>query len=241
MDNLKGKVILITGAAKGMGAAEAKMAAERGATVIVTDVLDERGQETADSINSSFFHLDVSNKENWQSVVEQVMDEHGHLDGLVNNAGIFIQKNIFEDAQEAFVAMMRVNQLGTYLGIECVAPIMRDQNQGSIVNISSVAGLRGQRNIGYVASKFAVTGMTKAIALQLAQYNVRCNSVHPGAISTDMSQGLGPDDVALLTRKTPMKRIGEPEEVSEVVMFLLSEASSYLTGAEIAVDGGFVL
>ncbi|MEC7844827.1 MAG: glucose 1-dehydrogenase [Actinomycetota bacterium] len=241
MDNLKGKVILITGAAKGMGAAEAKMATERGATVIVTDVLDERGKETANSIDSAYYHLDVSNQENWQSVVHTVMDEYGHLDGLVNNAGIFIQKNIFEDAQEAFVAMMRVNQLGTYLGIECVAPIMRDQNQGSIVNISSVAGLRGQRNIGYVASKFAVTGMTKAIALQLAQYNVRCNSVHPSAISTDMSQGLGPDDVALLTRKTPMKRIGEPEEVSEVVMFLLSEASSYLTGAEIAVDGGFVL
>ena len=241
MDNLKGKVILITGAAKGMGAAEAKMATERGATVIVTDVLDERGKETANSIDSAYYHLDVSNQENWQSVVHTVMDEYGHLDGLVNNAGIFIQKNIFEDAQEAFVAMMRVNQLGTYLGIECVAPIMRDQNQGSIVNISSVAGLRGQRNIGYVASKFAVTGMTKAIALQLAQSNVRCNSVHPGAISTDMSQGLGPDDVALLTRKTPMKRIGEPEEVSEVVMFLLSEASSYLTGAEIAVDGGFVL
>ena len=241
MDNLKGKVILITGAAKGMGATEAKMATERGATVIVTDVLDERGKETANSIDSAYYHLDVSNQENWQSVVHTVMDEYGHLDGLVNNAGIFIQKNIFEDAQEAFVAMMRVNQLGTYLGIECVAPIMRDQNQGSIVNISSVAGLRGQRNIGYVASKFAVTGMTKAIALQLAQYNVRCNSVHPGAISTDMSQGLGPDDVALLTRKTPMKRIGEPEEVSEVVMFLLSEASSYLTGAEIAVDGGFVL
>lgn len=241
MDNLKGKVILITGAAKGMGAAEAKMATERGATVIVTDVLDERGKETANSIDSAYYHLDVSNQENWQNVVHTVMDEYGHLDGLVNNAGIFIQKNIFEDAQEAFVAMMRVNQLGTYLGIECVAPIMRDQNQGSIVNISSVAGLRGQRNIGYVASKFAVTGMTKAIALQLAQYNVRCNSVHPGAISTDMSQGLGPDDVALLTRKTPMKRIGEPEEVSEVVMFLLSEASSYLTGAEIAVDGGFVL
>ncbi len=241
MGNLKEKVVVITGAAKGMGAAEAKMAAERGATVIVTDVLDERGEETAASINSSYHHLDVSNQANWHSVISEIMDTYGRIDGLVNNAGIFIQKTLFDDAQEAFEAMMRVNQLGTYLGIECVAPIMRDQNQGSIVNISSVAGLRGQRNIGYVASKFAVTGMTKAIALQLAQFNIRCNSVHPGAISTDMSQGLGPDDVALLTRKTPMKRIGEPEEVSEVVMFLLSEASSYLTGAEIAVDGGFIL
>ena len=120
MDNLKGKVILITGAAKGMGAAEAKMATERGATVIVTDVLDERGKETANSIDSAYYHLDVSNQENWQSVVHTVMDEYGHLDGLVNNAGIFIQKNIFEDAQEAFVAMMRVNQLGTYLGLSLI-------------------------------------------------------------------------------------------------------------------------
>ena len=151
MDNLKGKIILITGAAKGMGAAEAKMATERGATVIVSDVLDDRGKETADSIDSAYYHLDVSNQENWQNVVNNIMDEYGRLDGLVNNAGIFIQKNLFDDAQEAFEAMMRVNQLGTYLGIECVAPIMRDQNQGSIVNISSVAGLRGQRNIGYVA------------------------------------------------------------------------------------------
>ena len=241
MQGLQEKVVLITGAAKGMGATEAKMATERGATVIVTDVLDEQGLEVAESIGSDYFHLDVSDKKNWAEVINSTVEKFGRIDGLVNNAGIFIQKTLFDDSQEAFEAMVRVNQLGTYLGIESVAPIMRDQKNGSIVNISSAAGLKGQRNIGYVASKFAVTGMTKAIALQLAEFNVRCNSVHPGAISTDMSNNLGADDVAMLTRKTPMKRVGEPEEVSEVVMFLLSEASSYLTGSEIAVDGGFIL
>ena len=241
MQGLQEKVVLITGAAKGMGATEAKMATERGATVIVTDVLDEQGLEVAESIGSDYFHLDVSDKKNWTEVINSTVEKFGRIDGLVNNAGIFIQKTLFDDSQEAFEAMVRVNQLGTYLGIESVAPIMRDQKNGSIVNISSAAGLKGQRNIGYVASKFAVTGMTKAIALQLAEFNVRCNSVHPGAISTDMSNNLGADDVSMLTRKTPMKRVGEPEEVSEVVMFLLSEASSYLTGSEIAVDGGFIL
>ena len=168
MSNLDGKVVLITGAAKGMGAAEAKMAAERGATVILTDILDDELQVTADSLGASFSRLDVTLKEDWERVIGETIDQHGRIDGLVNNAGIFIQKTLFDDSQEAFEAMVKVNQLGTYLGIECIAPLMRDQGSGSIVNISSVAGLRGQRNIGYVASKFAVTGMTKAIALQLA-------------------------------------------------------------------------
>ena len=241
MSNLDGKIILITGAAKGMGATEAKMAVERGATVILSDIIEDQLKTTADSLDSAFSRLDVTSKDDWKKTISKVLDDYGRIDGLVNNAGIFIQKTLFDDAQEAFEAMAKVNQLGTYLGIECVAPIMRDQESGSIVNISSVAGLRGQRNIGYVASKFAVTGMTKAIALQLAKFNVRCNSVHPGAISTDMALGLGPSDVQLLTDKTPMGRIGEPEEVAEAVMFLLSDAASYLTGAEIAVDGGFVL
>ena len=240
-ENLDGKIILITGAAKGMGATEAKMATERGATVILSDIIEDQLEATADSLDSAFSRLDVTSKDDWEKTISQILDDHGRIDGLVNNAGIFIQKTLFDDAQEAFEAMAKVNQLGTYLGIECIAPIMRDQESGSIVNISSVAGLRGQRNIGYVASKFAVTGMTKAIALQLAKFNVRCNSVHPGAISTDMALGLGPSDVELLTNKTPMGRIGEPEEVAEAVMFLLSDAASYLTGAEIAVDGGFVL
>lgn len=241
MGNLEGKIILITGAAKGMGAVEAGMAVERGATVILSDVIDDQLEATASALNSPFTHLDVTSKSDWEKTITQMVNDYGRIDGLVNNAGIFIQKTLFDDSADAFEAMVKVNQLGTYLGIECIAPIMRDQKSGSIVNISSVAGLRGQRNIGYVASKFAVTGMTKAVALQLAKFNVRCNSVHPGAISTDMALGLGPSDVELLTSRTPMGRIGEPEEVSETVMFLLSDAASYLTGAEIAVDGGFIL
>ena len=135
MQGLQEKVVLITGAAKGMGAAEAKMAAERGATVIVTDVLDEQGLEVAESIGSDYFHLDVSDKKNWAEVINSTVEKFGRIDGLVNNAGIFIQKTLFDDSQEAFEAMVRVNQLGTYLGIESVAPIMRDQKNGSIVNI----------------------------------------------------------------------------------------------------------
>ena len=136
MSNLDGKVVLITGAAKGMGAAEAKMAAERGATVILTDILDDELQVTADSLGASFSRLDVTLKEDWERVIGETIDQHKRIDGLVNNAGIFIQKTLFDDSQEAFEAMVKVNQLGTYLGIECIAPLMRDQGSGSIVNIS---------------------------------------------------------------------------------------------------------
>lgn len=240
MGRLDDKVILITGAARGQGATEARQAAEHGAHVIVTDVLDDLGVEVAREISGTYQRLDVTSSSEWQAVVEQIVSDHGRVDGLVNNAGIFRPDNILDANEENFRLITEVNQHGTFLGMAAVAPIMKKQGAGSIVNISSIAGLRGQPSIAYVASKWAVRGMTKSAAATLARYNVRVNSVHPGAIETDMLFDLGTETVDRLVKAVPMGRSAKPEEVGDVVMFLLSEEASYVTGAEIVVDGALI-
>lgn len=240
MGRLDDKVILITGAARGQGAAEARQAAEHGAHVIVTDVLDDPGVAVAGEINGSFHHLDVTSSSEWQAVVKQVVSDHGRIDGLVNNAGIFRPNSVLDANEDNFRLITEVNQHGTYLGMAAVAPIMKEQGAGSIVNISSIAGMRGQRAIAYVASKWAVRGMTKSAAATLAKYNVRVNSVHPGAIETDMLFDLGTETVDRLVQAIPMGRSAKPEEVGSVVMFLLSDDASYVSGAEILVDGALI-
>ena len=241
MGILDGKVVIVTGSARGMGAAEALDAAENGAEVIVTDILDERGNETAVEIGATYRSLDVTSKENWNEVVSSVLDEHGRIDGLVNNAGIYTSQDIFSGSTDTFQKIIEVNQFGTYLGMAAVTPIMSRQGSGSIVNISSVAGMRAQANIAYMASKWAVRGMTKGVAKTLASSGVRCNSVHPGAVETDILFGLEEETVTELISTIPMGRSGEPAEVAEVVTFLLSDAASYITGAEIVVDGGMII
>ena len=222
MGTLDGKVIIVTGSAKGMGAAEAHDASKQGAKVIVTDILNEQGKETAAEIGATYRSLDVTSKENWNEVISSVIDEHGRIDGLMNNAGIYTSQDIFSESDDVFQRIIEVNQLGTYLGMAAVAPIMASQKSGSIVNISSVAGMRAQ-------------------AKTLANSGVRCNSVHPGAVNTDILFGLEDETVDQLITSIPMGRSGEPSEVARVVTFLLSDSASYITGAELVVDGGMII
>lgn len=240
MARLDDKVILITGAARGQGATEARQAAAEGAHVIVSDVLDDLGTDVAAEIGGTYLRLDVTSSGQWNGAVQQVLADHGRLDGLVNNAGIFRHDTILDNNEDNFRLITEINQYGVFNGMAAVAPVMRDQGSGSIVNISSVAGMRGQRSIAYVASKWAVRGMTKSAAAQLGRYNVRVNSVHPGAIETDMLFDLGEETVDRLVSAVPMGRSAKPEEVGNVVLFLLSDESSYVTGAEIVVDGALI-
>ena len=240
MGRLDDKVIIISGAARGQGATEARQAAAEGARVIVTDVLDEQGQAVADEVDGTYHRLDVTSSAAWRQLVDAVMESHGRIDGLVNNAGVFRHDGILDANEDNFRLITEVNQYGVFHGMAAVAPVMRDQHAGSIVNISSVAGMRGQQSIAYVASKWAVRGMTKSAAAQLAKFNVRVNSVHPGAIETDMLSDLGSATIDRLVGMVPMGRSATPEEVGNVVLFLLSDEASYVTGAEIVVDGGLI-
>lgn len=240
MGRLDDKVILITGAARGQGATEARQAAEHGAKVIVTDVLDDLGTDVAREVNGDYHHLDVTSSGEWNAVVERIVADHGRLDGLVNNAGIFRHDTILDANEDNFRLITEINQYGVFNGMVAAAKVMREQNSGSIVNISSVAGMRGQRSVAYVASKWAVRGMTKSAAAQLGKFNIRVNSVHPGAIETDMLFDLGAETIDRLVGAVPMGRSAKPEEVGNVVMFLLSEESSYVNGAEIVVDGALI-
>ena len=219
---------------------EARQAAESGAHVIVTDVLDDLGASVASEIGGSYHRLDVTSSSEWQAVVEKVVADHGRVDGLVNNAGIFRPDSVLDADEDGFRLITEVNQHGTFLGMATVAPVMKEQGAGSIVNISSIAGMRGHAAIAYVASKWAVRGMTKSAAATLARYNVRVNSVHPGAIETDMLFDLGAKSVERLVQGVPIGRSAKPEEVGNVVMFLLSDEASYVTGAEIVVDGALI-
>jgi len=240
MGRLDDKVILITGAARGQGATEARQASAEGAYVLVTDVLDDLGGAVASEVGGTYHRLDVTSSGEWKSVVAQVVDTHGRIDGLVNKAGVFRHDTLLDDNEDNFRLITEVNQYGVFNGMAAVAPVMRDQGSGSIVNISSIAGMRGHRSIAYVASKWAVRGMTKSAAAQLGKYNVRVNSVHPGAIETDMLFDLGAETVDRLVDAVPMGRSAKPEEVGNVVMFLLADESSYVSGAEIVVDGALI-
>lgn len=240
MGRLDNKVILITGAARGQGATEARQAASEGAHVIVTDVLDDLGADVAAEIGGTYQRLDVTSSGEWKSAVAQIVEDHGRVDGLVNNAGVYRHDTILDDNEDNFRLITEVNQYGVFNGMAAVASVMRDHGSGSIVNISSISGMRGHGSIAYVASKWAVRGMTKSAAAQLARYNVRVNSVHPGAIETDMLFELGAENVDRLVNAIPMRRTAQPEEVGNVVMFLLSDESSYVSGAEIVVDGALL-
>jgi 3alpha(or 20beta)-hydroxysteroid dehydrogenase len=240
MGNLNGKVIIITGGSKGQGASEVKMATELGAKVVITDVLDDQGKLLAEETGNTYKRLDVTSAEQWENVIGSTVEEFGKIDGLVNNAGIFAHGGVLDGSLEQFKAIVEVNQVGTFLGMSAVAPVMCDQMSGSIVNISSIAGMRGYGAIAYAASKWAVRGMTKVAANELGGFNIRVNSIHPGAIETDMLYDLGDTTVKRLVSSVPMKRSGTPDEVGATVMFLLSNEASYVSGAEIVVDGALI-
>ena len=244
---LEGKVALITGAARGQGAAEARVFARAGATVVLTDVRDEDGSTAADDIGppATYLHHDVSSEQAWTDVVDQVLERHGRVDVLVNNAGILLVRSAAETTLADYRRVIEVNQIGAFLGMRTIAEPMVAAQGGSIINISSVAGLTGTpATMAYSASKWAVRGMTKVMARELAPFGIRVNSVHPGVIDTAMIEefrALDDDALALMTAEVPVGRVGTPEDVADVVLFLASDESSYSTGSEFVVDGGLSL
>ncbi len=243
MDRLKGKIILISGGARGQGAAEARLCAAEGARVVIGDVLETEGKALAAELNGAavFVKQDVTREEDWDAAI-QAAAQLGGLHGLINNAGIYQPATLMDTDAALFERHMRINQLGCFLGMKAVVPLMEQSGGGSIVNISSVAGLRGSPGaIAYSATKWALRGMTKAAAADLAIRKIRVNSIHPGPIDTDMLKIRTPEQNAERLQRVPMHRMGTAEEVANLVLFLLSDESGYITGAEVAIDGGATL
>jgi 3alpha(or 20beta)-hydroxysteroid dehydrogenase len=245
---LAGKVAVISGAARGQGAAAARRFVAEGAQVLLGDVLDDEGKALADELGDQsggrawYRRLDVSDETAWAEAVAEVEARHDRLDVLVNNAGILFFAPVAETSLADYERVVRINQIGTFLGMRACIPLMRRSGGGSIVNISSVEGLGGMPLLtAYAATKFAIRGMTKVCAQELGPDNIRVNSVHPGAIDTSMvSTALGgfPVDMNVVGRRVALGRVGQAEEVANVVTFLASDESSYCTGGEFAVDGG---
>ncbi|HEY8526014.1 MAG TPA: glucose 1-dehydrogenase [Acidimicrobiales bacterium] len=239
--SLAGKTALVTGAARGQGAAEARLLAARGARVVVTDVLEAEGKAVAAEIGDAarFVRHDVTSADDWAAAVAVATDELGGLDILVNNAGILRTTPIEEETLDGFERVLAVNLSGTFLGIKAAIEPMKAAGGGSIVNVSSLAGLRGYPRMGaYCSSKWGVRGLTKVAATELGPYGIRVNSVHPGTIDTPMIANTGVERGAGNYRGAPLGRVGVPEDVAELVAFLASDASSYITGGEFTIDGG---
>jgi len=240
MARLQDKVIIITGAAQGMGATHARLCVKEGAKVVLTDINAEKGQALASDLgeNALFIQHDVTSEQDWAEVIEKTQAQFGAVNVLVNNAGITMAKSILDVSLEDYRRIIEINQVSVFLGMKAVIPSMKSSQTGSIINISSINGLVGGA-VGYTDSKFAVRGMTKAAALECAPFGIRVNSVHPGVIATPM---IMQDDtkaaVEQFAKNIPLKRLAQPEEVSSIVMYLASDESSYSTGAEFIVDGG---
>jgi len=243
MNNLEGKVALISGAARGQGAAEARLFASRGAKVVITDVLDKEGKAVAAEIGDAahYIHLDVTDEHSWAAAVKETVERFGKLNVLVNNAGIVQIKPLVESSVADYMKVIEINQLGVFLGMRTVAGPMKEAGGGSIINISSIDGLIGMvGGAAYCASKFAVRGMTKVAAMELGPDNIRVNSIHPGGIHTPMITQTGMDDAAMndIFGKVPLGRVGQPEEMATLAAYLASDDSSYSTGSEFIADGG---
>ncbi|MEM7097360.1 MAG: SDR family oxidoreductase [Pseudomonadota bacterium] len=238
MGRLEGKVCLITGGARGQGAAEARLFQAEGGTVWIADVLDEEGLALADALQVQYRSLDVRDEGAWQRLVDEIVATDGGLHVLINNAGIFRSNRLVDTPTEEFNLVMDINCTGVFLGMKCCAPALMASGNGSIVNISSLAGMRGASGaISYGASKWAVRGMTKAASIELARKGVRVNSIHPGLIETPMAGELGPGQDRI-AKRTPLGRIAAAEEVANMALFLASDESSYSTGSEFLIDGG---
>ena len=233
---LKGKVALISGASRGMGASHARAVVEEGGMVVIADILDEEGEQLSSALGAAatFAHLDVTSPDDWRTAVARALDRFGALNVLVNNAGMVNSAPIDAYSLDQWNDVIAVNLTGAFIGIRAAMEALKSTAPSSIVNVSSTAGLRGYANLaGYTSSKFGVTGLTNAAALDLGVYGIRVNSIHPGVVATPMTEGMeiNLDHVAL-------GRVGLPYEVSKLVVFLASDESSYCTGGQFTVDGG---
>lgn len=236
MGRLDGKVALVSGGARGIGAAIAKRFLDEGARVVVGDVLDEDGHQLLTQLGDGirYVHLDVTKPSDWDSAVSEAVTAFGSLSILVNNAGIVTFGRIDEYAHEQWARIIDVNLTGVFNGIKAAAPALARTAASSIINVSSIAGLRGYQNVsGYTASKFGVRGLTKSAALDLGGSGIRVNSVHPGVIETPMTAGMTFD-----TGHVPLHRVGQPVEVADLAVYLAGDESSFVTGAEFVIDGG---
>ena len=237
MTRLDGRVALVSGGARGLGAAYVQALHGRGASVVVGDLLDDEGGALADELGqrARFVHLDVTSEESWAGAVEAAVGLGG-VDVLVNNAGIANAGRVERYGREKWDAVIAVNLTGTYLGVRAVVPVMKAAGGGSIVNISSVEGMRGDAALhGYVASKFGVRGLTKSLAVELGADGIRVNSVHPGFVVTPMTERLDAS-----RQRIPLGRPAVPDDVVGAVLFLAGDGSAYVTGTEIVVDGGMI-
>ena len=244
---LRGKVAIVTGAARGIGKATVRALAEAGATVVATDILDDEGEALARELSGNegsvrYAHLDVTSEDDWQALVDRTAGDLERLDVLVNNAGIGTMADVEQETTEGWERTIAVNQESVWLGMRAVVPKMRAAGGGSIINVSSIFGAVGGfgGSVAYHASKGAVRLMTKNAAIRYATEGIRVNSVHPGFIDTPLVADLkGTDVERMIVDSTPMGRWGRPEEVGAVIAFLASDAASYMTGSEVYVDGGW--
>ena len=242
---LKGKVALVTGGNKGIGAAVVRRFASEGAKVWSGDILTDKTNELSDNLandKGNIIHetLDVTSLISWEILINKIVDETGKIDILINNAGIYERRSIEETTEEQFDKMLAVNTKGPFIGIKLALDALKASGNASIVNLSSTAGLRGSFAVHYGASKGALRLMTKSIAGKYAKDGIRCNSVHPGPIDTEMGHTAVPPDQLKerLYERIPMGRFGTAEEVANVILFLASDESSFVTGSEVVVDGG---
>ena len=248
MGRLSGKVALISGGSRGQGEAEAKLFSSEGAKVVLGDILDSEGLVVTSDINESggealYVHLDVTSKDDWDSAVKQTLDNFGGLDILVNNAGISQRKLVHETTVDEWDRVQDINSKGVFLGTKAVIPAMRAGGGGSIVNISSIAGIVGlTSSASYSASKGAVRLLTKSTAVQYGPERIRCNSVHPGFIDTEMNRAWLEDEELRAERlkMTPLNMFANSHDVALAVLYLSSDESRYVTGAELVIDGGII-
>ncbi|MFI7318799.1 SDR family NAD(P)-dependent oxidoreductase [Streptomyces venezuelae] len=255
MGKLDGRVVIVTGAARGQGEQEARLFVAEGARVVVADVLDEQGEALAEELgeeSAAYVHLDVGVEEDWRAATAAARDAFGKVDGLVNNAGILRFNELLGTPLEEFEQIIRVNQIGCFLGIRTVAPEIAAAGGGTIVNTASYTALTGMAYVGaYAATKHAILGLTRVAALELAGRNIRVNAVCPGAVDTPMTNpaqldpGADPEAareaVAELYKKlVPLGRIGRPQEVAALALFLTGDDSAYITGQPFVIDGGWL-
>jgi 3alpha(or 20beta)-hydroxysteroid dehydrogenase len=234
----EGKVVLVTGAARGQGAAEVEALAVEGATVIATDILDDQGHELADRLGETvrFHHLDVTDPEGWREVAAAITKADGRVDGLVNNAGIPSRDRLPDVDLGNWERAFAINVTGPMLGMQTLVPLMG--SAGSIVNICSVAAVGGHVAAPYTASKWALRGLSRSAALEFGPRNIRVNAVMPGLVETPLMDGASPEFQEAAHADTPLGRSAVPEEIAPLIVYLISDESSFVTGAEIAIDGG---